>query len=482
MNPSLTRNDIQRGLSELGLTEGDIVLLHSSLSSFGAVDGGAETVVGAFLSVLGESGTLVTPTFGELGIITKIVRRHPRAVRGNHPMASVAAIGADAERICKDHWKAETSHGQDTPYVRIADLGGYVCLAGVDQDRNTTLHTAEVILRLPYLSDRTRTFTTDQGEVTRTFRFFPGPHRDFIGLDRMLRRRGIVRMGRIGNAVIRLMKSRALIDACLEAGGRDPAFVLCDNPNCADCVGQRALIRRDRIAGESFTLVASSGLAGNTVPEMLDNLAASGIDHIELDRIQGRPVHVLPADHLGATVAAFRDQSIDVTALRCGSLPEPLDEFLDRAAASGVNRVVLPLTDQARNHATLAEKRGLSLSLSNALQGSERTTEMLLGLVDAGADVTLSFSSGGFVRAGEKPFLQSFGRKLRRFIDQIDVEDVSRDGAAQPLARGNAEIKELVSALRCRSFDGRMVLTPTNREIGDLRSVADSFDALLDAM
>ncbi len=482
MGPRVTQEDIERGLRELGLGAGDVVLLHSSLSSFGTVDGGAKTVVEAFLSVLGERGTLVVPTFGELGVITDAVRDDPRAVRSVHPLAGVAAIGADAQTLCRDHWKAATAHAEGTPYLRIAERGGYVCLAGVDQDRNTTLHTAEELLRLPYLRDRTVTFDTDEGEVTRTVQHFPGPHRDFIGLDRRLRRAGVVRLGRIGNAVIRLMKSRALIDACLEAGRADAAFVLCDNPNCADCVAQRAALRRDRFGRETFTVVAASGLCGRTAGEMIEALQASGIEHVEVDLVQRRPVHRLSAEDLCSAVQALRDGGCEVVAFRCGSVPESVEGLMDRAVDNHVGRVVLPLSAASQQHAALAAERGLRLSLVNVGQSAAAASRALTGLRDDGADVGFAFNGAAFARVGEHPFLHSFRQTLRRYVEQLDVEDVCFDGTPQPLGRGNAEVKEMVSILRCRSFDGAMVLTSPNRLMGDLRAAADRFEALLDAM
>jgi len=482
MKPRITQADIERGLRELGLGEGDIVLLHSSLSSFGDVDGGAQAVVQAFLDVLGETGTLAVPAFGELGTIPDTVRADPRAITSIHPLAAVSAIGQHAEALFRDHWQADTAHGEGTPYVRIAELGGYVCLAGVDQDRSTTLHTAEEMLRMPYLSDRTKTFETDSGTETRTYRFFPGPHRDFIGLDRLLRESGVMRIGRIGNSVIRLMPSQELIDVCRAAGRADPAFVLCDNPNCADCVAQRAALRRHRFGQEAFTLVASSGLAGRYVPEMLDHLKASGVNCVELDYVEGRPIDMLTGKEIQAVVGQLNDAACTVSALRSWSVPESPDKWLDRAAANGVGRVVLPLWAGAGRLAIEAAQRGLQLSVFNNVLGSADTSSFLVESAENGARLGFTFNAANFARAGEKPFLYSHKQKLRRFVDQLDVEDARFDGGVQPLARGNAEIKEMISILRCASFDGPMVLTSRNRGTGDLLSITQRFEALLDAM
>ena len=56
---SLTRDDIAEGLRRLGLGAGMIVEVHSSLSSLGWVEGGAETVVDALMGGVGERGALV---------------------------------------------------------------------------------------------------------------------------------------------------------------------------------------------------------------------------------------------------------------------------------------------------------------------------------------------------------------------------------------------------------------------------------------
>ncbi len=478
----MEQSEIERGLRDLGLKRGDSVIVHSSLSSLGRVVGGARSVVDALLAVLGDEGTLVVPTFGSLGRVTEVVRDDPRAAHSHHPLAGVAAIGPEAEAICRDHDKAETAHGPGTPYHRIAEMGGCICLIGVDQDRNTTLHTVEELLRLPYLKDRTVTFSTPEGEVTRTVRLFPGPHRDFLGLDRLLRERGVMRIGRIGDAVVRLLSSRAMIDVCLELGRRDPTFALCENPHCEDCRSQRADIWRDRLRRESFKLVASSRLAGGNVVEMISGLHAAGIDRIELDRVGDQPVHMLSGRDFASVVRALREGGGDVTAVRCSGPVDGFERLLDRMAESDIRRVVLPHIRSAREQIEAARQRDIAVSLTNLGQGSEAISKGLVDLADEGADVRFAFSAAEFVRMGEKPFLHSFRQRLHRYVDQLDLEDATFDGTTQPLGLGNAEIKEMISVLRCRSFSGPMVLTSSNKEVGDIREAAHRFQALLEAM
>ncbi len=479
----ITKTDIAAGLRELGLKQGDIVLLHSSLASLGKVKGGAEAVVESFLTVLGDTGTLVAPVFEPgLGVISEAINNHPRAVRSIHPLACVAAIGKDAEELCRDHWKAETAHTHGTPYMRIADKGGYVCLLGVDQDRSTTLHTAEALLRLPYLTTETRTFPTPEGETTKSWAFFPGPHRNFIGLDPMLRESGRMKLGTIGNAVVRLIRSRDLIELAVEAGRKDPAFVLCDNPNCPDCVEQRARIRRDLFKRESFTVAASAALAGQFAEEIAVRCREAGISAVELDALRARPLSMLQPPVIVKAISSLREEGLQVVALRSAAVSERLLDLIRMAQEQQVPRIVAPLSQNAARYATAAKKANLSISFYNSDLDSDTCSKILLQLRDEGSAAGFTFNGANFARCGELPFLVSYKKKLRRFVDQLDVVDGTYDGRPEPLACGHAEIKEMISILRCASFPGYMTLTAGNRQSGSLEAAAARFQALLQAM
>ncbi|MBT6145873.1 MAG: AAC(3) family N-acetyltransferase [Gemmatimonadetes bacterium] len=488
----LRRDQIEAGLQALGLAEGDNVLLHSSLSSLGDVAGGANTVVDAFLSVLGTKGTLVVPTFGDLGVITRVVASRPEAVLSIHPKASVAAIGAEAEHICHDHWKAATAHGADTPYMRLADLGGHVCLLGVDQDRNTTLHSVEALLELPYLETVEATgFSTPEGEVTRSWRHFPGPHRDFIGLDRRLREAGLVRLGQIGNAAVRLMKSSRVIDHLLEVGRADPAFALCDNPLCADCVKQRTAIRkharRDASStlvsrDESFTLTSAASLGGSTLDTIVSACEEANLKAIEFDGLNGKDIVELGPSAVEQAVTSLRDRRCEVVALRCNADSFSPDALLSMARACSVHRLVVPICRQVEALASMAAEAHVDVSAYNTTQRGQQVQEQFTEWRTMGLHLGLCLRPAAFARLGEKPFLESYGARLKRFVDQLDVEDGTFDGQPALLARGNAEIKELVSILRCSNFASSLTLSASNRQLTDLPQTMSSFLDLLDSL
>ena len=478
---NVDRQTIAAGLRSVGLDAGNIVLLHSSLASFGHVDGGADAVVDAFLDVLGESGTLLVPVFGALGIITEVVRNRPDAVCSVHPRAAAAAIGGDAEALCSDHWKAETAHGADTPYMRLYEKNGFICLLGVDQDRSTFLHSIEAMLRLPYLTSTAEfTFDSPEGEVTKSWKFFPGPHRNFIGIEHRLRDAGIIQTTRIGNAVVRLMPARELYDDLVHAGRTAPDLFLCDNPNCNDCIAQRAGLRTHRLAEENFTLTAAASLAGRYIPEIIENCHRAGIQHVELDAIEGRTLAYTPAEQLAATVDELQRGDIAVTGLRLPVVTP--DAQCWKADDYPISRISMPLCADAARYAEMAAACGRHLSFYNTEQSSSVAAEIMNDMQAQGHTPGFAFDAAAFARCDEKPFLKSYKTKLRQYTDQLIVEDVTWDGTATALAAGNAETKEMISTLRCVSFAGPVVLGAGNRTVGNLQTAADRFMQLLETM
>jgi aminoglycoside 3-N-acetyltransferase len=169
--PVVTMATLVADLGALGLTDGDVVLVHSSLSGLGWVEGGAETVVDALLAAVGEAGTVLFPTLTgteqdgpdhppviELakspcwtGTIPEAGRKRPEAIRSVHPTHSVAAIGERAEEYTRGHEASRTPCDNHSPYVRLMEEGGKILfLGGVTHESNTTLHALEEMAGVPY--------------------------------------------------------------------------------------------------------------------------------------------------------------------------------------------------------------------------------------------------------------------------------------------------------------------------------------------
>jgi aminoglycoside 3-N-acetyltransferase len=235
----VTKGMITDGLSKLGLSKGDHVMMHSSLKSFGYVEEGADTVVDEVLEVLGDEGTLLVPTNtfngsvtvylrglseidlrtepSVLGKITESVRSRSDFTRSVHPTHPVAAKGKLAEKLLSEHHLGNSAAGQRSPYGKLAELEkGYVLLLGVDNSSNTMLHTAEEYYA-PYIFNG-ETFivkvTSSKGmqfDVTMKG-YCVGLKRNFPVIAPYLSESGFMKQGRIGNCLVSLIQTKGLMN------------------------------------------------------------------------------------------------------------------------------------------------------------------------------------------------------------------------------------------------------------------------------
>lgn len=249
-SPQVTCDDIVDGLRTVGLTPGATVLVHSSLSAFGYVEGGEQAVVDALLAVVGAQGLAVVPTHtwgtvnarqpvfhvqlspSIVGRISETFRRRPDAMRSRHPTHSVAAIGADAAAFVEGHEAGNMPCAPDSPYGRLVRSHGWVLMLGVDLSRLTLMHAFEEWARVPWLFDRTETLYTilEDGRVltvpSQRHTGDPACQRDFPALEPLLRAKGCIRYGTIGAATIRLVDASAAADVLVPLLRQRPDLVL----------------------------------------------------------------------------------------------------------------------------------------------------------------------------------------------------------------------------------------------------------------
>lgn len=244
---SVTENDVANGLRELGLQTGDVAFVHSSLSSFGHVEGGADAVVGAFLGVLGKEGTLAAPSFGRyfwegpdqiwdrdhspslMGRISETVRTWPGARRSPHAPHPVAAIGALAEDLTERH--NTTDFGFDSPFARLIELDAWIVLMGVTYNVCTLIHVLEERAELSYrhwveLEGTVVENGQAQHRVYRFMRRHEGVANDFLPLGEQLEGEGLVHSVTVGACGIRAFRARDLYDTGMRALHRDPLFLV----------------------------------------------------------------------------------------------------------------------------------------------------------------------------------------------------------------------------------------------------------------
>jgi aminoglycoside N3'-acetyltransferase len=173
---SITSEEIKSKLQSFGFGFGDKIMVHSSLSSFGKVEGGAEAVIKALIELVGPEGTVLMPSFNhgapfesEQGVfdpmetlctngrIPDTFWRMEGVHRSLNPTHAFAAYGKDAERYTKNHHLTLTM-GEESPLGLIALDGGYQINLGTSHNTTTAKHTAEMINRSPCLGYRTEAY------------------------------------------------------------------------------------------------------------------------------------------------------------------------------------------------------------------------------------------------------------------------------------------------------------------------------------
>ena len=250
---AVTQTEIEQGLRLIGLEAGDLVFVHSSLSSFGRVEGGADAVVDAILNVIGPEGTLAVPTFNYtpeyfdpaetpsvVGKITETVRLRPDAVRSLHPTHSVAAIGKRARELTEGHEKTHP-FGAGSPLHKVCRWNGKILMLGVSHTTTSVIHVAEEMAHVPYLARRRRArVKTPYGIVDLEIRR-PGCSRGFDRINEELPGYAGERT-QVGGCLMQLYPARAIVEAALRMLDQDPSALLCGAPDCGVCAESRAMI------------------------------------------------------------------------------------------------------------------------------------------------------------------------------------------------------------------------------------------------
>ena len=243
---------IREALQSYGDFKTDLLLVHSSLSACGSIDGGPATVISALRSWIGDRATLALPTHtwsypdasgvapvfdykstaSVVGTITNHYWRQPGVVRSQHPSHSIACSGPGAEELCRDHELRETPCGAGTPYLKIAEGNSSVLMFGATMDSYTLYHTAEDSAEVPYLympQQFTLRSKADDGEIReiQMWRQDMGVPRRFAATADWLADQGLLVRRRLGlGELLFIPSARALHETVVQTMRRDPLFLV----------------------------------------------------------------------------------------------------------------------------------------------------------------------------------------------------------------------------------------------------------------
>jgi len=251
-------SDLASAFRNLNIPPVAPTMVHASLSAFGPVEGGSQTVVEALLEVFPTVlmpaftyKTMVVPDIGPpdnglvygtyadanrqaqffepempvdrlIGMIPEIFRLHPGARRSIHPILSFAGVNAD--RFLESQTLVEPL----APFRLLVNEKAWVLLLGVDHTVNTTLHYAE---KLAGRRQFVRWALTPSGVIECTG--FPGCSDGFEAIVPRLSQ--LVRREWVGKALIQAIPMVDLIQIALTWLREDSLALLCDHSYCERC-------------------------------------------------------------------------------------------------------------------------------------------------------------------------------------------------------------------------------------------------------
>ena len=186
------QNLIEESLIKVGVEQGDTVFVHSDSTATREITGlkwatALNLLKDCFLNVLGESGTLIVPTFNldfcngkpyvhektrsQVGMFTNNVLFDDRSIRSFHPIYSFAAIGSKKEAILNNISKS--SFGNNSVFHKLHKLNAKIILFNFDEG-TTFVHYVEQCKGVSYrfLKNFSGEVTVDNKKYIDTYDFY----------------------------------------------------------------------------------------------------------------------------------------------------------------------------------------------------------------------------------------------------------------------------------------------------------------------
>lgn len=233
----VTAKDFAIALKKLGVYNGDTAMVHAGLQTFGKLAPGSSLkkicgpLVTVFRKSVGSRGTLVMPTFtwafcrsgafdtekspSEVGSFSEYFRTLPHVKRSNHPIYSVAAIGAKAKGLTN---VGTDSFGEGSVFPKLHEENAIFLLVGGATFNNCTfLHHLEQAHRVPYryikkfkgmITDGSKTSTVEATYFVRPLK--GAVDNDYSRLEKNLRRKKLLREVRVGASSISAVRAKDL--------------------------------------------------------------------------------------------------------------------------------------------------------------------------------------------------------------------------------------------------------------------------------
>jgi len=271
---ALTADDLAAALKDLGVKDGDTLLVHSAISKLGYVEGGADAVIEALTKAVGESGTFMAPAFARpyiyfeghgnkaytyrpydtrpdgalrdisitTGLLPRTMLKYPESFRSGHVSHEWVALGAKAEYCVSGHDLLDDPASKNSPMAKALELDGSVVFLGCGVNPNTFIHFIEDMADAPFLHPALVTYLDEEGMTQSAYiRRHLGGCRDFYSgmkgkfYQEAIRRGLHIYQQPFGLATLYRIELRELYEIGMQIYREDPIGMLCGSSTCSCC-------------------------------------------------------------------------------------------------------------------------------------------------------------------------------------------------------------------------------------------------------
>ncbi|SHK15536.1 aminoglycoside 3-N-acetyltransferase [Anaerocolumna jejuensis DSM 15929] len=161
-----TKNSLIKDIEQAGIRKNGTLLIHSSMKAVGVVEGGADTVLDAFIEYMKE-GLLLFPTHSWsdknlrndiydpktepscVGVLPNLFMKREGAIRSMHPTHSVTAMGDRAQAYVLRDREVHTPCPRNGCFGGLYDEEAQLLFLGATLKTNTFIHSIEEWLNVP---------------------------------------------------------------------------------------------------------------------------------------------------------------------------------------------------------------------------------------------------------------------------------------------------------------------------------------------
>lgn len=141
----VTLEELNRCFDELGINEGDVLVIHSAWRAMYMLDMTPSDFLDFVIQRLGPTGTIVMPCYGSnskefdadvtssnAGVLSELLRLRPNSRRSVFPKFSMVALGKEADQITKYHYLSRYQFDDKSPYsILVQKYNAKILLIGL---------------------------------------------------------------------------------------------------------------------------------------------------------------------------------------------------------------------------------------------------------------------------------------------------------------------------------------------------------------